>query len=72
MIACENILVPVQTEYYALEGLTQLLRTVDLIKKRLKIPLKLGFLITMYDAGTRLSEWQASSKNTSVTECSRL
>ncbi len=61
MIACENILVPVQTEYYALEeGLAQLLRTVELIKKRLKVPLKLRFLITMYDARTRLSEDVAS------------
>ena len=56
MIACENILVPVQTEYYALEGLAQLLRTTELITKRLKIPLKLRFLITMYDARTKLSE----------------
>jgi len=60
MIACENILVPVQTEYYALEGLAQLLRTTELITKRLKIPLRLRFLITMYDARTKLSEDVAS------------
>ena len=60
MIACENVLVPVQTEYYALEGLAQLLRTTELITKRLKIPLKLKFLITMYDARTKLSEDVAS------------
>ncbi len=56
MIACENLLVPVQTEYYSLEGLAQLLRTVELIKRRLRIPIRLRYLITMYDARTRLSK----------------
>ena len=56
MIACENLLVPVQAEYYALEGLAQLLKTTELIKRRLRIPLKIRFLITMYDKRTRICD----------------
>jgi chromosome partitioning protein len=56
MIACENLLVPVQAEYYALEGLAQLLRTAELITRRLRIPLKIRFLITMYDKRTRICD----------------
>ncbi len=56
MIACVNLLVPIQAEYYALEGLAQLIKTINLIKKRLKIELKPRYLITMYDSRTKLSE----------------
>lgn len=56
IIACGNILVPIQAEYYALEGLARLLKTTELITKRLRIPIKHRFLVTMYDGRTRLSE----------------
>ena len=50
------MLVPVQAEYYALEGLSQLLRSVDIIKARLNPSLAIaGVLLTMVDARTRLS-----------------
>src|SRR6266699_325561 len=49
-------LVPAQAEYYALEGLSQLLRSVDIIKARLNPQLAIaGVLLTMVDARTRLS-----------------
>ena len=57
LIAAEKILIPVQAEYYALEGLGQLLETIELIKTHLKPELQiLGALITMYDKRTMLSQ----------------
>lgn len=54
--ASDSILIPVQCEYYALEGLGQLLNTVNLVKKHLNKSLKIeGALLTMYDARTNLS-----------------
>ena len=54
--AADSVLVPIQCEYYALEGLSQLLHTVDLIKKRRNKKLKVeGVVFTMYDARTNLS-----------------
>ena len=56
LTASDYILVPVQCEYYALEGLTQLLNTVKLVKKHLnKKIVVLGAVLTMYDARTNLS-----------------
>lgn len=56
MVAADSILVPVQCEYYALEGLSQLLYTIELVKERLNPELKIeGLLFTMYDARVRLS-----------------
>src|SRR5207248_5871725 len=56
LAAADRVLVPVQAEYYALEGLSQLLRSVDLIRARLNPRLELaGVLITMADARTRLA-----------------
>jgi len=56
LTATDTVLVPLQCEFYALEGLTQLLHTVDLIKKRLNNRLKLeGIVFTMYDGRTNLS-----------------
>ena len=56
LTASDYILVPVQCEYYALEGLTQLLNTVKLVKKHLnKEIIVLGAILTMYDARTNLS-----------------
>lgn len=57
MVAAEEILIPVQTEYYALEGLSQLLRTIELVQEHLKPRLDvLGAVLTMYDSRNRLSE----------------
>ena len=54
--ASDTVLIPVQCEYYALEGLGQLLNTVNLVKKHLNKNLEIeGALLTMYDARTNLS-----------------
>lgn len=54
--AADSILVPIQCEYYALEGLGQLINTINLVKKHLNKNLEIeGALLTMYDMRTRLS-----------------
>jgi chromosome partitioning protein len=56
LAAADCVLVPVQAEYYALEGLSQLVRSVDLVRARLNPRLELaGILLTMVDGRTRLS-----------------
>lgn len=56
LTAADTVLVPIQCEYYALEGLSQILQTVDLVKKKLNQRLELeGVVFTMYDARTNLS-----------------
>ncbi|HJY45174.1 MAG TPA: ParA family protein [Propionibacteriaceae bacterium] len=56
LVAANEILVPIQCEYYALEGVTQLMRTIDLVKGELNDELKLStVLLTMFDARTRLA-----------------
>ena len=56
LAASDRVLVPVQAEYYALEGLSQLVRSVELIRSRLNPKLALGgVLLTMVDGRTRLS-----------------
>jgi chromosome partitioning protein len=56
LAAADRVLVPVQAEYYALEGLSQLVSSVDLVRARLNPKLALaGVLLTMVDARTRLS-----------------
>ena len=56
LAASERVIIPVQCEYYALEGLGQLLKTVDLIKQGLNPDLQvLGVLLTMYDRRNQLS-----------------
>jgi chromosome partitioning protein len=56
LAASDRVLVPVQAEYYALEGLSQLLRSVDLVRARLNHGLELGgVLLTMVDGRTRLA-----------------
>src|SRR5918911_1168119 len=56
LAAADRVLVPVQAEYYALEGLSQLLRSVDLVRHRLNPRLELGgLLLTMVDGRTRLA-----------------
>ena len=56
LTAADTVLVPIQCEYYALEGLNQVLKTVDLVKRKLNPQLELeGVVFTMYDARTNLS-----------------
>ncbi|GAB3492872.1 hypothetical protein GCM10027440_43050 [Nocardiopsis coralliicola] len=56
MVACDEVLIPIQCEYYALEGLGQLLRNVDLVKSHLNPSLAIStILLTMYDGRTRLA-----------------
>jgi chromosome partitioning protein len=56
MTTADTILVPIQCEYYALEGLSQLIYTINLVQKRLNPTLQMeGVVFTMYDARTNLS-----------------
>lgn len=56
MTTANAVLVPIQCEYYALEGLSQLMHTINLVKKRLNPELEIeGVVFTMYDARTNLS-----------------
>ena len=56
MTASDTVLVPIQCEYYALEGLSQLIHTINLVKQRLNPDLEMeGVVFTMYDARTNLS-----------------
>lgn len=57
MVAASEVLIPIQCEFYALEGLSQLLNNVELVKKHLNAELDVSsILLTMYDARTRLAE----------------
>ncbi len=56
LVASDSVLIPVQSEYYALEGLTLLLNTIKMIKSRLNTKLEIeGYLLTMFDARLKLS-----------------
>lgn len=56
LTAATSVLVPIQCEYYALEGLSQLIHTIELVKDRLNQELEIeGVVFTMYDARTNLS-----------------
>lgn len=56
LTTANTVLVPIQCEYYALEGLSQLIRTIDLVQARLNPDLEIeGVVFTMYDARTNLS-----------------
>ncbi len=56
MCTADTVLVPIQCEYYALEGLSQLMHTIELVKERLNPDLEIeGVVFTMYDARTNLS-----------------
>ena len=56
MTAANTVLVPIQCEYYALEGLSQLIRTINLVKQKLNPESEIeGVVFTMYDARTNLS-----------------
>jgi len=57
LTACDELIVPIQCEYYALEGLGQLLRNVRLVQQNLNPKLRLtGIVMTMFDSRTKLSE----------------
>lgn len=57
LTAADAVLIPVQAEYYALEGLGQLIETVNLVKESLKPDLEiLGAILTMFDSRNRLSQ----------------
>lgn len=56
LTAADTVLVPIQCEYYALEGLSQVIKTIHLVKKKLNPVLEMeGVVFTMYDARTNLS-----------------
>ena len=55
-VAASEVFIPIQCEYYALEGLSQLLKNIELIRSHLNPELKVStILLTMYDGRTRLS-----------------
>ena len=57
MTTADSVLVPIQCEFYALEGLSQLIHTINLVKERLSPDLAMeGIVFTMYDSRTNLSE----------------
>ncbi|MGH8945910.1 MAG: ParA family protein, partial [Acidimicrobiia bacterium] len=57
LTAAREVIIPIQCEYYALEGLSQLLRNVDLVTSNLNPDLKVtGVILTMYDGRTKLSK----------------
>jgi chromosome partitioning protein len=56
LTAADSVIIPVQCEYFALEGISKLLNTIKIIKSNLNPPLEIeGFLMTMYDARLRLA-----------------
>ena len=56
LTAADSVIIPVQAEYFALEGITKLLNTIRIIKSKLNPALEIeGFLLTMYDARLRLA-----------------
>lgn len=56
LVAADSVIIPVQCEYFALEGISKLLNTIKIVKERLNPRLEIeGFLMTMYDSRTRLN-----------------
>ena len=56
LTAADSVIIPVQCEYFALEGISKLLNTIKIIKQKLNPPLEIeGFLLTMYDSRLRLA-----------------
>ncbi|MDD3853106.1 MAG: ParA family protein [Syntrophomonadaceae bacterium] len=56
LVACNSVLIPLQCEYYALEGLSQLMDTIQLVRRRMNAAIKVeGIVFTMFDGRTNLS-----------------
>ena len=55
LVACNTLIIPVQTEFFAMEGMSQLLKIVDMVRDRLGNRMDSRFVLTMYDARTNLS-----------------
>ena len=69
MSAADSVLVPIQCEYYALEGLSQLIHTIELVKARMNEGLYIeGVVFTMYDARTNLSQQVVESVKETLDE----
>lgn len=57
LVASDSVIIPIQAEYYALEGVADLINTIKLVEERLKSPTPIkGILLTLYDNRTRLSK----------------
>ena len=74
MTAADGVLIPIQSEFYALEGVSQLINTVNLVKKSLNEKLEVeGVLLTMFDGRTNLSIQVADEvKKFFTTKCIKL
>lgn len=69
LTAADTVIVPIQCEYYALEGLSQILKTINLVKRKLNRKLELeGVVFTMYDSRTNLSMEVVESVKNSLNE----
>lgn len=69
MTTANSVLVPIQCEYYALEGLSQLIHTVNLVKERLNPDLEMeGVIFTMYDSRTNLSMQVVENVKSNLTQ----
>lgn len=56
LVASDSVIIPIQAEYYALEGVADLINTINLVETRLRSPTPIkGILLTLYDTRTRLS-----------------
>ena len=56
LVACNTVLIPIQTEYFAIQGLSMILELVNMITDDLGHHMKIRYLLTMYDARTKLSK----------------
>lgn len=69
MVASDTVLVPIQCEFYALEGLSQLIYTINLVRERLNSKLDIeGIVFTMYDSRTNLSQQVVENVKSHVTQ----
>lgn len=69
MVASDTVLVPIQCEFYALEGLSQLIHTINLVRERLNGRLDIeGIVFTMYDSRTNLSQQVVENVKSHVTQ----
>ena len=67
LVAADSVIVPIQCEYYALEGLSQLIHTIDLVQQRLNPELHIdGIVFTMYDVRTNLSNQVVENVRTNL------